>query len=331
MAPSFKPAYLIHGDDHGRIAERRARLREVAESISGAEGVEVLEGDDATPERVAAALDAMTLTLSRRFIIVDGVERWKDKELDALAASLGAMPPETTIAFFAREESRNKAPDRLHAAVSDAGGDISPEVSVKPWELPKWAIARARELGMELEPDGARALVRHVGDRQQRLLRELEKLALGAGGDDHDPPAAPLDAETVERLTASSAERRAWTVADAIVAGEARAAVSAYLQLRQQGERLPGLLYWISQRVRTAHEVASALDAGEPPAQVKRRLRMPSRAADHLIADARRTGSERLAQAVCEIADLELASRGGARGGAGEDTAALIAIGRLAA
>jgi DNA polymerase III subunit delta len=328
MAPSFKPAYLIHGDDHGRIAERRARLREVAESISGAEGVEVLEGDDATPERVAAALDAMTLTLSRRFIIVDGVERWKDKELDALAASLGAMPPETTIAFFAREESRNKAPDRLHAAVSDAGGDISPEVSVKPWELPKWAIARARELGVELDADGARALVRHVGDRQQRLLRELEKLALGA--DDDDDRSEPLDADTVERLTASSAERRAWTVADAIVAGETRAAVRAYLALRQQGERLPGLLYWISQRVRTAHEVAAALDAGEPPAQVKRRLRMPSRAADRLSADARRTGSERLAEAVCEIADLELASRGGGRGGAGEDTAALVAIGRLA-
>ncbi|MFZ1995076.1 MAG: DNA polymerase III subunit delta [Solirubrobacteraceae bacterium] len=330
MAPSFKPAYLIHGDEHGRIAERRARLRGLAESISGAEGVELLEGDEATAERAAAALDAMTLTLSRRFIIVDGVERWSDKELDALVGSLGAMPPETTIAFFAREEGRNKAPDRLHAAVRDAGGDISPEASVKPWELPKWATARARELGLELDPDGARALVRHVGDRQQRLLRELEKLALD--GDDDDPD-HPLDADAVERLTASSAERRAWTVADAIVAGDARAAVGAYLQLRQQGERLPGLLYWISQRVRTAHEVAAALDAGEPPAQVKRRLRMPSRAADRLIADARRAGSDRLAEDICEIADLELASRGGGVGRGGvrsEDTAALIAIGRLA-
>ena len=28
---SFKPAYLIHGDDHGRIAERRNRLRAIAE------------------------------------------------------------------------------------------------------------------------------------------------------------------------------------------------------------------------------------------------------------------------------------------------------------
>jgi DNA polymerase-3 subunit delta len=333
VPPSFKPAYLIHGDDHGRIAERRARLRELAESISGAEGVELLEGDEATPERAALALDAMTLTLSRRFIIVDGVERWKDKELDALAASLGAMPPETTIAFFAREESRNKAPERLHAAVSDAGGDIASEDSVKSWELPKWAAARARELGVDLEPDGARALVRHVGDRQQRLLRELEKLALGADVPDEGRAAEPLDAEAVERLTASSAERRAWTVADAVVAGDARTAVTAYLGLRQQGERLPGLLYWISQRVRTAHEVAAALDAGEAPAQVKRRLRMPSRAADRLIADARRTGSERLEQAVCEIADLELASRGGGVGRGrvrGEDTAALVAIGRLA-
>ena len=330
MPPTFKPAYLIHGDDHGRIGERRARLRELAESLSGAEGLELLEAEEATPAAAAAAIDAMTLTLGRRFIIVDGVERWKDKELDPLVASLANMPPETTITFFAREESRREAPQRLHKAVQDAGGDISAESSVKPWELPRWATARARELGVELEPDGARALVHHVGDRQQRLLRELEKLALGADEAADAGGAEPLDAAAVERLTASSAERRAWTVADALVAGEARAAVAAYLALRQQGERLPGLLYWISQRVRAAHDVAVALDAGEPPAQIKRRLRMPSRAADRLIADARRAGSDRLAEAVCEIADLELASRGGGPGGAGEDTAALIAIGRLA-
>jgi DNA polymerase-3 subunit delta len=327
VPPTFKPAYLIHGDDHGRIAERRARLRLLAESISGPEGLELLEGDDATPERVAATVDAMTLALSRRFIIVDGVERWKDKDLDPLVAALGAIAPETTVTFFAREEGRNRAPERLHQAVRAADGDINAENSVKPWELPKWVTARARELGIELEPDGARELIRHVGDRQQRLLRELEKRALGS---DADPSTqTPVSASEVEELTASSAERRAWTVADALVAGDRRAAVATYLQLRDQGERLPGLLYWISQRVRAAHDVAVALDSGEPPAQIKRGLRMPSKAADRLIADARDAGSEQLARAICQIADLELASRGGGRGGAGEDTAALIAIGRM--
>jgi DNA polymerase-3 subunit delta len=326
MPPTFKPAYLIHGDDHGRIAERRARLRELAESLSGAEGLELLEGEEATPERVALALDSMTLALGRRFVIVDGAERWKDKDLAPLLAALGQMAPETTVAFFAREDGRAKASEKLHRAVRDAGGQVDAEQSVKPWELPKWVAARAAELGVKLEPDGARALIRHVGERQQRLLRELEKLALGT-----DEGSEPLDAERVEELTASSAERRAWTVADALVAGDARAAVAAYLQLREQGERLPGLLYWISQRVRLAHEVAAALDEGEAPAQVKRRLRMPSRAADRLIADARRAGADRLAEAVCEISDLELASRGGGPGAAAEDTSALIALGRLAA
>jgi DNA polymerase-3 subunit delta len=87
----------------------------------------------------------------------------------------------------------------------------------------------------------------------------------------------------------------------------------------------------MSQRVRLAHEVAAAVQDGEPAAQIRRRLRMPSRAADRLIADARRTGAERLRDAVEEIADLELESRGGGRrAGASEDTAALRTIQRIA-
>ena len=325
--PSFKPAYLIHGDDHGRITERRARLRELAESLSGAEGVELFEGADATPEAVAAALDSMTLVLGRRFIIVDGVEGWKDKDLDVLEPSLSAISPETTIAFFAREENRTKAPERLQKIVLEAGGTVDSEDTVKPWELPKWVMGQADSAGIELDAEAARALIRHVGERQQRLSRELEKISLGAEPEQK----LALDADQVIELTAPSAERKSWAVADALVAGDRRAAVEAYLTLRAQGERLPSLLYWISQRLRLAHEVAEAVEAGQAPAQIKRRMRMPSRAADRLIADARRTGADRLREAVCEIADLELASRGGGSGGAGEDTVALIAIGRIAA
>ncbi|HEY5189479.1 MAG TPA: DNA polymerase III subunit delta [Solirubrobacteraceae bacterium] len=324
--PTFKAAYLIHGDDHGRISERRARLRALAESLSGAEGLEIFEGEQSTPETVARALDAMTLVMGRRFIIVDGTEGWKEKDLEPLAAAVGAIAPETTITFFAREEgTRLKAPSGLHAMVRKAGGQIDAENSVKAKELPRWVEARARELGLELEPDAARALIRHVGDRQQRLQRELEKLALGT------EPGARLDADEIDELTASSAERRAWVVADALVAGDAKAATRTYLALRAQGERLPGLIYWLSQRVRIAHGAAAALERGEAPAQVKRGMRMPGWAADQLIADARRAGADHLRDAVGEIADLELASRGGlSRGGSSEDTAALLAIEHIA-
>ena len=322
--PAFKPAYLIHGDDHGRIGERRARLRGLAEVEGGAQGVELLEGDAGKADAVAAALSAMTFTLGRRFVIVDGVERWKDKDLDALEATLANMPPDTTVAFFAREEGRQKAPPRLVAAVRSAGGDIAAESTVKPWELPKWVAARARELGLELEGGAARALVTQVGERQQRLLRELEKLALELG------PGGRIGLTEVEERTAPSAELRAWTLADALVAGEEVDATRAYLALRAQGERLSGLLYLIAQRLRAALDVARALEGGRTAAEIKRGLRMPSRAADRLIADVGRTGAERLRRALESVADLEVSSRGGGKGGAGEDTQALLAIRQIA-
>jgi len=322
--PNFKPAYLIHGDDHGRIGERRMRLRALAEGESGVQGVELIEGEGSTPDAVAQALNMMTFALGRRFIIVDGVERWKEKELDAFEAALAALPPDTTVALFAREDTRAKAAKRLHQAVKKAGGDISAETSVKPWELPKWVVARARELGIDLQADAARMLVQQVGERQQRLLRELEKLALSVG----DQPRVGI--EEVEAMAAPSAEIRAWSLADALVEGRSEPAVRTYLALRAQGERLSGLIYWMAQRLRTAHEIATALDAGRPPAEIKRGLRMPPRAADRLIDDARRSGAGRLREAIEQIADLELASRGGTSGGAGEDTHALVAIQRIA-
>src|SRR3954467_9613223 len=79
---TFKPAYLIHGDDHGRIGERRARLRAIAEAESSTGGVELFEGDASTPETVALALRAMTFAIGRRFLIVDGVERWKEADVE---------------------------------------------------------------------------------------------------------------------------------------------------------------------------------------------------------------------------------------------------------
>jgi DNA polymerase-3 subunit delta len=323
--PSFKPAYLIHGDDHGRIAERRARLRALAEAESGANGLELFEGDASTPEAVAAALSALTFAIGRRFIVVDGAERWKDKEMEPLEQALAGIASDTTVAFFAREDGRAKAPPRLVKAVEKAGGDVSAESAVKQWELPKWAVARAREMGLELDREAAAALVRHVGERQQRLLRELEKLALELGS------GARVDAAQVDELTAASAELKAWSLADALLGADPAAATHEYVVLRAQGERLPSLLYWMTSRMREAHRVAGALERGEAPAQIKRTLRMPSRAADELIAAARRAGPAKLRRAIEELADLELASRGGTAGGMREDTAALLAIARIAA
>jgi DNA polymerase-3 subunit delta len=321
--PVFKPAYLVHGDDHGRIAERRARLRALAEAESGAGGVEVLEGDDCTPDAVIGALTTMTFAMGRRFVIADGVERWKDADVAAVAAAMGGMDGETlTLALFAREEGRFKVPDGLRKAVEKVGGQVAEEGAVKPWKLPGWLQAQAREVGLELDVAAARALVAQVGERQQRLVRELEKLAL-----EHGEGAAIGGAE-VEASSASSAERKAWTLADALVAGDEKAAMLALVELRGQGERLPGLLYQIVRRLRDAVAVAEALAAGQPPAQARKMLRMPPKAAERFMADVAGRDVEAFRRALEVMADLELESRGGGTSGGAlsEETQAVRAV-----
>ncbi len=278
--PSFRAAYLIHGDDHGRISERRARLRAMAETAAGTAGVEVYEADACTPDNIAGALSAMTFAMGRRFVIADGVERWKEAEVEAVAQALASADPETlTVAFFAREEGRYKAPARLHEAVEKAGGQIAAEINVKSWDLPKWLAEQARTLDLQLDRDGAKALVAQVGERQQRLLRELEKLALEHG------PGAHIGAEEIEQSCATSAERKVWTLADALVAGDRRTSLHLLLELRQQGERVTGLIYNMVRRLRDAVAIAEALQQGQSPAQVKKTLRMPPRAADKFLKD----------------------------------------------
>jgi DNA polymerase-3 subunit delta len=345
--PDLKPAYLIHGDDHGAVAERRAGLRALGEGQQGGgASVELLEGDGATPAGVAAALAAMTLSIGRRVIIVEGVERWRQADVEThLSGAIAQMPPDTTLALFAREEARAKAPAALHDAVKRAGGQIVAQMTVKPWELAKWAREQAARLGLALDTAAAKALVSQVGERQQRLLRELEKLALegdqpedaqeaaGAGAEAAPKP-RQIGVQDIERRAAHSTEWRAYALADALVGGDGREAALSYLRLRQQGERLSGLTYLMAQRLRDALAIALRLQAGESAAEVKRGLRMPARAAERFVADVARSDVERLRLALAALADLELDTRGGAPltasrtplAGMDEDTLALQAI-----
>ena len=320
-SPAWKPAFLIHGDDHGRVGERRASLRALAEAGGGA--IETFEGDEATPDAVANALCAMTFAMGRRFLIVDGVERWKEADVKSqLEPVLGAMPPETTVAFFGRDDGRAKVPEALAAAVKAAGGAISTEETLKAKELPAWAVAEATKLGFTLDPNAARALVDIVGESRQRLLRELEKLVLEHG------PGARIETEEVEAAAAPSAERQVWGLVDAVVARDRQTAIRRLLDLNAQGESIARLVPLLARRLREIETVASRLAAGDTAAQIKSSMKPPW-VADRRLREARDADLDGLRSAIIALADLETATRGMAE--LHEDTIALRTIASIAA
>src|SRR6476659_2740064 len=98
MAEELRSLYLIAGTDGAKIDATRARLRARAESEGGSGSLEVFEAAEGRGapdhEALLGSLPAMSLTGERRYLLADGVERWRDRQLAAVAAAVADLPPD---------------------------------------------------------------------------------------------------------------------------------------------------------------------------------------------------------------------------------------------
>ena len=316
----LKPAYLVCGDDDAKIDAWRARVRRRAEDERGPGGLETFEAGSTEPAEVAAALAALTFDAGTRYLLVDDAGAWKAGALAPVEGALAGLPPDTVLVLIVR----GKAPKQLRAAVEKAGGEVREYRAPKPWHLPKWCIERGRELGIELDGEAAKELVALVGTSQQRLSRELEKLALALH------PARTASPGDVERLAARDAAPQAYDLADALVAGDLRATLALAEELEAHGERPGRLVFPIARRLREVHRAAVMLDAGMPEQKVGEALRAPPWLAKKTVARAKKADVAALERALSVFAELEVELRGGGDVQLDEDTAFSLALARAA-
>lgn len=322
MAEGLAPLYLIAGTDQAKIDATRARLRVRAEGEGGAAALEVFEPSDGwgapDHEALLAAIPAMSLTESRRYLLADGVDRWRDRQLEAVAAALGDLPPDLTVVLV----SRAKAPAKLVKAVKAAGGEVHEFEAPKPRELPSALVAEARGLGFSLEPAAARLLVERMGQSRVRLQNELERLALWAG------EGGAVGVADLEAMIADTSEAAVWALSDALLEHDSAGAAALAEQLVAQGENVTGLVYGLASRLRKACAAAAQLEEGVPPKEIEAGLGMHPYAAKQLVSRVGRSSLESLQQATTILADLEVWCRGGAD--YGDELALTLAINDIA-
>jgi DNA polymerase III subunit delta len=322
VAEQLRSLYLIAGTDQAKIDATRARLRARAEVDGGAAALEVFEPSEGRGgpdhEALLAAIPAMSLTESRRYLLADGIERWREGQLEAVAAALGQLPPELTLVLIARD----KAPAKLRKAVEVAQGEIHEFEAPKAKEMPRVLVGEARRFGFALEPAAARTLVARMGASPVRLHNELERLALWAG------EGGSVSAADLEAMVSDTSEAAVWALSDALLERDPARAASIAERLIAQGENLTGLIYGLASRLRSACAAAAKLEAGEPPKQIEASLKMHPYAARQLVARVGRTSLAQLQQATIAIADLEVWCRGGAE--YGDELALTLALQKAA-
>jgi DNA polymerase III subunit delta len=306
MAEEMQSLYLIAGTDGAKIDATRARLRARAERDGGAASLRVFEPDEGrgTPDHEAllAAIPALSLTESRRYLLVDGVERWRDRQLEEVATALAELPPDLSVVLIARA----KAPAKLTRAVKAAKGEVHEFEAPREREMPRILVTEAKGLGFRLEPDAARILVDRMGASPQRLRNELARLALWAG------EGGEVGAADLEAMVADTSEAVVWALSDALLERDAAEALRIAERLISQGENVTGLIYGLASRLRKACAAAAMLEEGVSPKQIESSLGMHPYAAKQLVRRLQDVELDQLRQATIALADLEIWCRGGA-------------------
>jgi DNA polymerase-3 subunit delta len=306
VAEEMRSLYLIAGTDGAKSDATRSRLRTRAERDGGPASLQVFEPGEGRGapdhEALLGAIPAMSLTESRRYLLADGVERWRDRQLEAVAAALVELPPDLSVVLIARA----KAPAKLAKAVKAAKGEIHEFEAPKARDMPRLLIADAERLGFRLDAAAARMLVDRMGANPQRLHNELERLALWAGD------GGGVDAADLDEMIADTSEAVVWALSDALLERDAAAALRIAERLISQGENVTGLIYGLASRLRKACTAAAALAEGVPSGQVESSLGMHPYAAKQLVRRLQGVEADELQEALIALADLEVWCRGGA-------------------
>jgi len=323
MAEEMKPLYLIAGSDGAKIDATRARLRARAEREGGAAALEVFEAAEGRGmpdhEALLMAIPAMSLMDSRRYLLADGIERWRDKQLEPVVAALAELPPDLTLVLICRDKPAAK----LLKAAKAANGEVHEFEAPKAREMPRVLVGEAQRLGFRLDPAAARMLVERMGANPVRLHNELERLALWAG------EGGEVDAADLIEMIADTSEAAVWSLSDALIEGDAAAALRIGERLIGQGENVTGLIYGLASRLRGACTAAAQLEEGISSQQVESSLKMHPYAAKQLVKRLQGTDLANLRTATETLADLELWCRGGAD--YGDELAFTLALRKAAA
>jgi DNA polymerase-3 subunit delta len=294
------PVYLLTGSDRPKHTRALGRLR----ARFGSESVETLEADTSSGADAVAACNALGLFAAEgggRLVVVNGVERWRKADVEAIAAYLREPVPGAVLALVAQEALRSST---LVDLCKKRGQVLHFDVP-RPSNLHAWVGSEFERSGGKADADASRALVELVGDDVVALATEVEKIVAWAGGE-------PITRVHVELLAAHGREAAAWALTDAWGARDlprVLAACEHALERREPFSLAVGLASHVA-RVRAAKMLA---EEGLRTREIATRLKMKEFPARKAVEQSENYSAEELESALVRLAELDAALKGASR------------------
>ncbi len=268
------PVYLVYGDE--QLLVRRALDRLATLSLEGGPAAfnraEGTAGGEATPALLGQARTPPMMG-PRRLVVVRELEGAKNPEIEAVMAYLDSPAPTTVLVLTGA-----KLPPaaggvnmgvRLRNAVQKVGIVLRYESAKQ--DPVGFVRQRCAQAGCALGHQEAELLVEVVGRDLGRLAGEVDKLVAFVGG------AGRIEAEHVEQVCSLLAETVIFALTDAIVRGQAGAAMTIAHRLLEEGQAPARILPLMAWQVRQLIQIQDCLRRRVDPRDEG--IRMPAQKA----------------------------------------------------
>jgi DNA polymerase III delta subunit len=236
---------------------------------------------------------------------------------ELLISLLDGVAPGNALVFVDLIASGGKGPAQagaLRDAVALRSGRVQEFPALSRERMEGWLGTRAKELNVTFAPGAAHLLAERVGAfvregdvdrrRQTELANaELEKLALYR-------PDAPITTNDVDELVGEAVPGSTWAFLDAIGSRRAAEASTLINRLFNEASPMPVLTSQIHRRLRDLILIREHLDAGSKPPDIVREMKLQPFRAQKLTEQARTWEQTELDEALEDLYELDLLSKG---------------------
>jgi len=228
---NFLNVYFLFGNDMHSIEEAENLIKKKVKPLLASEFDEEifkLEGKTDSAIVVESA-QAFPFGEGKKFVSVKNFENLKSKESRKALLDYLENPSDFTIMVIS---NFGKLPAiKFSASKKNSGKIIFFEAKEKKWELDKWLIVKAKELGFLLREEEANYLIEITGEDKYLLQMQLNKFRTSLGG-------GKLTIEIIEKLASNTRVNTIFDLLDSLGKGKKLQALEIFYNLVSHNEEI---------------------------------------------------------------------------------------------
>lgn len=293
--------YVFTGENTFQVREERKLWVNQFALKHGEENISVIDGSNAEFRTFLDYVSIAPLFAPKRLFVVEGIPSFSKEEAESL---LTLIHPDCVVVIV------DSKPDRRLSGVK-AFLKLATTKEFKPLQrnqLRLWMEQYAVRQGTSLSRDAVDALLEIVGENQDMLSMEIEKLAVFCGS-------RAIGSDDVRLLAVPSGEREVWQLTSLISAGKGTESLRYARELVSGGEdpmALWNILLWFLRNL--VYVYASVQEGRSDAGRIASQYRVPMQTVYTLLPFAKRIPHHLIKDLVSWAAETEIERmRGGYR------------------